>query len=68
MTYLPHQERVVEEKEDLDELIWSLQKFIDSHYIFPTLPEAEQARLRKQLGIQKDYSQVLAERIAAFTN
>lgn len=61
----PHQERVVAEKSELDEKIAKLVPFIDGN-IYKTLPEEEQARLRKQVTIMADYSEVLGERIAAF--
>ena len=60
-----HQERVVAEKADLDEKIGKLDVFIHGT-IYPTLDEAERARLMRQLCHMRDYSNVLTERIAAF--
>ena len=61
----PHQERVVTEKEELDMKIEKLDSFRAGE-IFPTLPEDEQDRLNKQLSFMRQYSGVLADRIAAF--
>jgi len=61
----PHQQRVVDEKNELDERLAKLNEFGKGE-IFPTLPEAEQARLKKQSGLMDELSVVLAERIAAF--
>jgi hypothetical protein len=63
----PHQERVVTEKSELDEKRMKLDAFIDpTNQVFAGLPEAEQARLGRQLAIMDQYSRVLGERIAAF--
>lgn len=61
----PHQQRVVTEKEELDEKISKLTPFLDSK-IFQTLNPAEQGRLRVQLAIMDSYSQVLGQRIDNF--
>ena len=60
-----HQERVVTEKAELDEKIDKLDIF-RSGSIFPTLPTEEQDRLNIQLSIMRQYSGILADRIAAF--
>ena len=64
-TMLPHQERVIAEKKELDERGNKLDQFILSEK-FGTLPEAEQERMKRQLEIMGKYSEVLGERIAAF--
>jgi hypothetical protein len=61
----PHQERVVTEKKELDEKIDKLDAF-RAGTIFPTLAEDERDRLNKQLSSMRQYSGVLADRIAAF--
>lgn len=61
----PHQQRVVEEKADLDGRIERLHTFTGSD-LFRTLDLAEQHRLVRQLNLQRQLSAVLAERIAAF--
>ena len=62
----PHQQRVVDEKKDLDEKLSKLEVFIYESPVFSTLDGNEQYRLRKQSGTMKDYSRILGERIAAF--
>ena len=59
------QERVVTEKSELDEKIDRLDTF-RAGTIFSTLPEDEQDRLNRQLSFMRQYSGVLADRIAAF--
>jgi hypothetical protein len=61
----PHQERVVEEKKDLDGKIDRLKVFVGGE-TFNTLDEDEQDLLEEQLGIMHDYSRILGERIAGF--
>ena len=62
----PHQQRVVDEKAELDSKMGSLYQFICSSPVFEALPAAEKKRLRSQACIMGDYSDILAERIAAF--
>lgn len=61
----PHQQRVVKEKEELDIKIKSLIAFIPTA-IFMKLDPAEQNRLKRQLTLMQDLSDVLRERIEAF--
>ena len=61
----PHQERVVAEKAELDGRIESLRAFIGGE-TFPHLDASERERLRRQVYIMKELSQVLGERIKAF--
>ena len=66
-TLAPHQQRVVQEKEELDEKLSKLSAFIDSpNFTITVKDENEIARLVCQEQIMKDYSEILAERIAAF--
>lgn len=68
MTMQPHQQRVIDEKAELDEKILKLSAFIDvANPIFASLPEAERGRLCVQADIMGQYSQILKERIEAFT-
>ena len=63
----PHQQRVVDEKRDLDEKLKKLTAFISSESFATTVQDAdERGRLVCQEEIMKDYSAVLAERIAEF--
>ena len=61
----PHQQRVVDEKSELDLKRDRLTEFLKGK-IFQTLPADEQERLIRQLDIMGDYSGVLAERIVHF--
>jgi hypothetical protein len=60
-----YQQRVIAEKEALDGKITRLSGFIGG-FVFGTLVEPERARLKRQLEIMHQYSEVLEERIAAF--
>ena len=60
-----HQQRVVQEKNDLEVKLKRLNEFLKTE-TFAGLGEAEQYRLLRQSGIMADYSAVLAERIEAF--
>lgn len=62
----PHQQRVVDEKADLDEKANALSQFIGRNPIFDELDPAEQERLKLQNDLMWQYSEVLAARIAAF--
>ncbi|MFC4923566.1 crAss001_48 related protein [Delftia deserti] len=61
----PHQQRVLDEKAELDDRSTKLQAFF-SNPIFSGLPADEQDRMQKQAVAMQAYSQVLGERIAAF--
>ena len=66
-TLAPHQQRVVQEKEELDEKLSKLSAFIDSPNFTITVNDGNEiALLICQEEIMKDYSEILAERIAAF--
>jgi hypothetical protein len=61
----PHQQRVVDEKAELDLNRDRLTEFLKGK-IFQTLPSDEQERLTRQLGIMGEYSGILAEHIVHF--
>lgn len=63
--YEPHQQRVVEEKNELDEKREKLNNFLQGDF-FKTIDENEQERLEKQADVMKMYSDVLGERIRHF--
>ena len=63
---LPHEERVVVEKNDLDEKLVKLQDFIENSRIFQALSEDDKELLERQQVIMLDYSHVLSERISGF--
>jgi len=62
---MPYQNRVVTEKTALDEKLANLEIFIQG-LTFPTIDSEEQTRLLTQVSCMQGYSNVLAERIAAF--
>jgi hypothetical protein len=62
----PHQQRVVDEKTELDAKATALSKFIGENPIFDTIDAAEQERLREQCEVMWQYSEILGARIAAF--
>lgn len=63
---LPHQERVIAEKAELDEKAHKLSDFIGNNPVFDTLDPMEQERLKVQNDIMWQYSEILGKRIAAF--
>lgn len=64
-TYLPHQQRVVDEKAELDEKRAKLAEFAHTD-LFSSLPKAERDRLEHQGFHMGCYSDILAARIANF--
>ena len=62
----PHQERVVQEKKELDEKAKKLSDFIGLNPIFGNIEPAEQERLKEQCEVMWQYSEILGKRIAAF--
>ena len=67
----PHQQRVVDEKAELDAKLEKLKVFIGNSgenpsAIFEGLPPAERSRLIRQASIMEEYSDVLRERIVNF--
>jgi len=65
-TVPPHQQRVLDEKQDLDIRITKLDEFIERNPLFGNLPDAEQARMKRQLDVQRELSVILSERVANF--
>jgi len=63
----PRQQRVIDEKTELDDKLGKLNTFIVESPIFQSLPDDEQARLVRQHKVMELYSEVLGERISAFT-
>lgn len=60
-----HEQRVIDEKTELDIKLEKLKAFPETS-IFKALPADERDRLGKQAMAMQDYSDILAERIAAF--
>lgn len=61
----PHQQRVIDEKTELDAKLEKLRPFF-SNPVFAGLPQEEQDRLSQQETVMTKYSAILGERIAAF--
>lgn len=66
MTLQPHQQRVIQEKTELDERYRKLYDFIHGDNFFRVCDEPERERMIRQLNAMLAYSEVLGERIAAF--
>ena len=66
MELRPHQQRVVNEKNELDFKREALDEFMGGE-LFCTLSEDEQIRMIKQSNAMMEYSEILGERVKAFT-
>jgi hypothetical protein len=62
----PHHERVVVEKQELDEKLTKLLAFINTNPMFQTLPDIERSLLVCQSHTMKDYSTILGQCISLF--
>ena len=62
----PHQQRVLDEKQDLDLRITKLDEFIQRNQLFQGLQISERDRLEIQLDLMRDLSEILGERIVNF--
>ena len=62
----PHQQRVVDEKKELDEKANKLVDFISNSPTFETLTHTEQELLKNQQEIMWQYSEILGKRISLF--
>lgn len=65
-TMSTYQERVIEEKRELDEKRQKLLEFFNTD-IFRGLTQAEKDRLRTQHSVMGVYSEILHQRISAFS-
>lgn len=65
MSILPRQQRVIDEKAELDAKLGNLIPFLSSDTCH-SLPFDERGRLKHQSMVMADYSKILGERIAAF--
>lgn len=64
-TFLPHQQRVLDERKELATKAAALSEFRKTD-IYKSLGVDEQRRLSRQIGIMDLYVDVLDERIEAF--
>lgn len=65
MNLQPRQQRMLDEKRELDERLAKLEAFILDNPVWKTLHAGEQDRLARQARAMAQYSAVLDERIAA---
>ena len=65
-TLNPHQQRVVDEKAEIDKKANALSQFIGLSPIFETIDADEQERMKLQNDVMWQYSEILGARIAAF--
>lgn len=65
-TLFPYQQRVVQERDELNVKINALDKFINHTDAYHELGIAEQQRLISQLEVMHRYSSILTQRINAF--
>ncbi len=63
---MPHQQRVIDEANDLGDKIVKLTTFVSENPLFKTLSDDEQFRMTKQLVFMDAYFEVLKERINNF--
>lgn len=61
-----HQQRVVDEKKELDEKLDKLKAFIESSPTFKGLHADERGRLGRQFDVMAEYLSILSQRIDAF--
>lgn len=61
----PHQARVVDEKNELDDKLGKLEGFLATD-LFRGLPDEDRDLLVAQFGLMQAYSEVLAQRIERF--
>jgi hypothetical protein len=64
--YAPHQQRVVDEKNELQDKHSKLGAFILDNPIFNTLDSEEQEDLRSQNDVMGEYLDILERRISRF--
>lgn len=63
----PYQQRVIDEKTELDSRLEKLSSFIGTSPNWAVVPPNEQERMKKQCAIMHSYSMILGDRIAAFS-
>jgi hypothetical protein len=62
----PHEQRVIEEREALDEKLQKLSTFIETSETFRVLGRVDQHILMRQRTLMREYSVVLGLRIDRF--
>lgn len=64
----PYQQRLVDEKAELDKKAKALSDFIGLNDEFEKIDPDEQERMKEQCEIMWQYSEILGARISAFGN
>ena len=64
--YAPHQQRVIDEANELRDKFSKLGAFVLDNAIFPTLPQEERDDLESQFVLMGKYLDVLDRRISRF--
>ncbi|WP_295677361.1 hypothetical protein [uncultured Empedobacter sp.] len=64
--YAPHQQRVIEEREVLQDKITKISDFVTVNKFFDTLPDIEKIDMRDQLCFMCLYLEKLDSRISRF--
>ena len=64
-TLLPHEQRVVDERQELEAKLSKLRDFLKTD-ICLSLPVNERSLLARQARVMAEYSEILAERINSF--
>lgn len=64
--FQPHQQRVIEEYNQLSEKTDKLRAFIWQNSTFASIDKAEQDRLREQFSVMRKYEDILLARISYF--
>ena len=65
MTHLPHEQRVIDEHQELHDKLSRLSVFLSTDTCL-TLPFEERSLLARQLNIMNEYAKILADRINRF--
>lgn len=66
MNLQPHEERVVQERNELNEKLEKLSHFMDKTAVYIDLPKRDKELLIAQENIMVQYQQILNERIGRF--
>ena len=67
VTMTAYQQRVLDEKRDLDEKARKLSEFIGLSQTFESIDPEEQELLKEQCEVMHEYSEILAKRIAIWS-
>lgn len=66
MDFKPHEQRVIQERNDLNEKIQKLDDFIERNDLFKELPSRDQELMTSQYNVMLQYVRILNERIGRF--